>query len=395
MPPTLPSVSDSALTIEEVASQLQSAGVRRIHVLAWRDLDDPDAGGSEVHADEFSRRWAEVGFDIVHRTSSLAGVRSAHERNDYRVCSRGGRLSVFPRVIGSELLRREGSYDAMVEVWNGVPWFTPLWVRRPKVVFLHHVHGPMWNQILPKPIAGLGRALEARMAPPFYRRTLVLTPSDATRDELLELGFRPERVQAIPNGVDPSFCPGGARSKVPLVLAVGRLAPVKRFEALVDSVVHARRVVPGLKLQIVGSGPLEGPLREQIARHGAQEYIHFLGHVGHQELIDLYRSAWVVSSASLAEGWGLTLTQAAACGTPAVATDISGHRSSVVDGVTGVLAPVERLGDALADVLTDGELRARLGAAARERAITLTWDRVARDMLSALAGEASRRRSAS
>ena len=56
-------------TIEQVAADLQASGIRRIHVLAWRDLDDPDAGGSEVVADEFSRRWAAVGFQITHRTS--------------------------------------------------------------------------------------------------------------------------------------------------------------------------------------------------------------------------------------------------------------------------------------------------------------------------------------
>jgi glycosyltransferase involved in cell wall biosynthesis len=377
--------------IDQIAADLQAAGIRRIHVLAWRDLDDPDAGGSEVHADEFSRRWAELGFEVQHRTSSLAGSTSHHRRNGYQVVSRGGRMTVFPRAIASELLRRRGGYDAMVEVWNGVPWFTPLWSRVPKVVFLHHVHGPMWNQILPRPAAGLGRALEARLAPPFYRRTLVLTPSDATREELLELGFRADRVQAIPNGVDPSFSPGGSRSPTPLVAAVGRLAPVKRFEALVDAVVEARRRVPGLQLQIVGRGPMEAPLREQIAAHEADDYIHFLGHVDHDQLVDLYRSAWVVASASLAEGWGLALTEAAACATPAVASDIRGHRSSVVDGVTGVLAPVEKLGEALAELLLDDERREQLAHAARERATTLTWDRVARDMLAALAAETSRR----
>ena len=59
----------------------------------------------------------------------------------------------------------------------------------------------------------------------------------------------------------------------------------------------------------------------------------------------------MVGSASLAEGWGLSLTEGAACGTPGVATDISGHRCSVVDGVTGVLASEDRLAAALAAVL--------------------------------------------
>ena len=80
----------------------------------------------------------------------------------------------------------------------------------------------------------------------------------------------------------------------------------------------------------------------------------------------------------------ITLTEAAACGTPAVATDISGHRSSVVDGVTGVLAPLEQLGTTIADVLLDDSRRSALAAAALERARTLTWDRVAVGVLAAL-----------
>ena len=92
------------------------------------------------------------------------------------------------------------------------------------------------------------------------------------------------------------------------------------------------------------------------------------------------------------EGWGLTMTEAAACGTPAVATDISGHRSSVVDGVTGVLAPLERLGEALADVLLDDRRRDSMAAAALARARTLTWDASALGILRSLHGQVMGRR---
>ncbi len=158
----------SEQTCDEIAAELLDRGIRRIHVLAWRDLDDPDAGGSELHADEFSRRWAAAGLEITHRTSGLAGETVVHDRHGYRVVSRGGRFSVFPRTIVSELLRREGRFDAMVEIWNGVPWFSPVWTKQPRLTFLHHIHGPMWNQILPGPAATLGRALEAA-----YRATLL------------------------------------------------------------------------------------------------------------------------------------------------------------------------------------------------------------------------------
>lgn len=368
------------------AHDLIRHGIRRVHVLAWRDLDDPDAGGSEVHADEFMRRWADHGLEVLHRTSAAAGLPSTARRNSYDVVRRGSRYSVFPRTIASELTGRMGRYDALVEIWNGVPWFSPIWCRRPRITILHHVHGPMWDQILPGPLAAFGRTLEARIAPPFYRRTEMVTPSDATREELLELGFRPDRVTAIPNGTDPAFRPGGARTPDPSIVAVARLAPVKRLSLLVDAALAARERVPRLTLTIVGNGPDRPALEQQVAAAGAGDWVDFVGHVDHDELVGLYQRSWIVASASLAEGWGLSLTEAAGCGTPAVATDIRGHRSSVVDGVTGVLADPADLADAMVRVLTDEALRTRLGHAARERATTLTWDASALGIMRVLHG---------
>jgi glycosyltransferase involved in cell wall biosynthesis len=380
-------MSASDASISQLAADMIGVGCRRVHVLAWRDLDDPDAGGSEVHADHFMRRWAEAGLEVTHRTSFALGQPAVAMRNGYRVVRRGSRYSVFPRAVAAEVLHSR-EYDALVEVWNGVPWFSPVWCHKPRIAFLHHVHGPMWDQILPGPLASVGRALEARLAPPFYRRTLTLTPSDATREELLELGFRAERVVAVNNGVEEMFQPGGSRAAVPTVVCVGRLAPVKRQDALIDAAVVAKQRVPDLRLVLVGEGPLRLELEARIAHHRAEDWIQLAGRLSHEELIDLYRSAWVVASASLAEGWGLTLTEAAACGTPAVATDINGHRSSVVDGVTGVLAPLERLGDTMADVLLDAARRERLGVAALARARTLTWESSARGVLQALHDQA-------
>ena len=378
-------------SIPELAAELLAVGCRRVHVLAWRDLDDDDAGGSEVHADHFMSRWAAAGLEVTHRTSFAVGQPETAERNGYQVVRRGSRYSVFPRTVIAETVL-QGRYDAMVEIWNGVPWFSPVWCRRPRINFLHHVHGPMWDQILPGPLASFGRVLEARLAPPFYRRTLTVTPSDATRDELLHLGFRPDRTVAVNNGVEEMFQPGGVRADVPTVVCVGRLAPVKRQDQLIEAAVVAKRRVPDLQLVIVGDGPLRPVLEAHIAGHDAHDWIHLAGKLSHAELIALYQRAWLVSSASLAEGWGLTLTEAAACGTLAVATDINGHRSSVVDGVTGVLAPLERLGDTLADVLLDHQRREVLAANALARARTLTWEASATGVLAALHGEVMRNR---
>lgn len=353
---------------------LRRRGVRRIHVLAWRDLDDRDAGGSEVHADELMRRWAGQGLEVLHRTSAAVDLPATARRNGYAVVRRGTRYSVFPRTVAAEVAHRMGRYDALVEIWNGVPWFSPLWCRRPHLTVLHHVHGPMWDQLLPGPFAMLGRALEARIAPPFYRRGLTVTPSTATREELLELGFRPDRVVAVDNGVDPFFRPGESKTDHPSIVAVGRLAPVKRFGLVISAALAARQRVPGLTVTIIGDGPLLPELQRQVDEAGAADWITLPGHVERDELLTHYQRAWLVVSGSLAEGWGLSLTEAAACGTPAVATDIRGHRSSIIDGVTGLLVPPPRLGDTIADVLLDAACRRRLAAAALARARTLTWD---------------------
>ena len=361
-------------SIDELVADVIAHGVRRVHVLAWRDLDDPDAGGSELHADEVLRRWAARGLEIVHRTSAAVGLPPTARRHGYDVVRRGSRYTVFPRAAIAELTGRMGRSDALIEVWNGVPWFSPVWYRRPHMTILHHVHGPMWDQLMPPPFAGAGRLLEARVAPPFYRRTHTVTPSEATREELIELGFRPDLVTAVDNGVDPYFSPGGDRSPHPTVVAVGRLAPVKRFELLLEAIERARVEVPDLRVRIAGDGPLRPDLERWIDEHGAGEWARLLGAVPHGQLRDEYRQAWLVASASLAEGWGLSLTEGAACGTPAVATDIRGHRCSVVDGRTGLLVAPDDLGPTIAALINDPDRRERLATAALARARTLTWE---------------------
>lgn len=369
---------------------LRQRGIRRVHVLAWRDLDDADAGGSEVHADEVMRRWADLGLDVLHRTSYAAGLPTEAVRNGYRVVRRGSRYTVFGRTVASELTRRMGPYDALVEIWNGVPWFSPIWCRRPRVTVLHHVHGPMWDQMLPGPLGPAGRFLESRLAPPFYRRGLTVTGAETSRDELLELGFRPDRVLAVPYGVDPRFSPGGTKTAQPSVVAVGRLAPVKRFDRVIDAVVAARREVDGLTATIVGRGPLADELQARIDAAGAGGYIRLAGRVDDADLIDLYRSSWLVTSGSIAEGWGLSLTEGAGCGTPALATDIRGHRNSVLDGRSGVLVPPERLATTMVELLHDRPWLDRLAAGAREWGASLTWERSALGLTAALHAEVLR-----
>ncbi|HZU72580.1 MAG TPA: glycosyltransferase family 4 protein [Acidimicrobiales bacterium] len=382
----------SAGAIEEKLGDLAAAaGLQRIHIVAWRDLDDPEAGGSELHASTIARAWAAAGIEVTVRTSSFEPGPVIVTRDGYRVVRKSGRYLAFARTALSGGLNRAGPRDALVEIWNGMPFFSPLWARCPRVVFLHHVHAEMWRMVLPPRLARLGEVIEFRLAPPVYRRTPVVTLSESSRHEIVDrLGLAPANVSVVAPGVDPRFVPLPAnRSTDPLVVAVGRLVPVKRFGLLIDALVQLRNRHPRLRAVIVGEGYERPALEAQIRASGAGDWLALPGRLSDDELVELYQRAWVVASSSAREGWGMTLTEAGACGTPAVATDIAGHRDAVVPGVTGLLSA--RAGDLAADldaVLSGPALRRRLGEAARRRAAGLSWDATALGTLRVVAAAA-------
>jgi glycosyltransferase involved in cell wall biosynthesis len=386
-----PSASDTG-KLGDLAAE---SGLHRVSMLAWRDLDDPEAGGSEVHASTVAQYWAEAGLEVTMRTSFAAGKPQMSWRDGYRVIRKAGRYMVFPRAAFSEMMGWHGGRDGLVEIWNGMPFFSPMWARTPHITFLHHIHGVMWDMTLPPRLARAGRFIESRVAPPAYHWTPIVTLSESSKHELVEeLHFKSSRVTVVPPGIDQRFSPGGTRAGHPLVVAVGRLVPVKRFDLLIDALVAVKQRLPELRAVIVGEGYERESLEARLRETRADDWISLSGHLTDQELVELYRSAWVIASASAREGWGMTLSEAAACGTPAVATRIAGHLDAVAEGQSGLLTGEGRedLSAALARVLGDDDLRTRLSAGAREQAARYTWGATALGTLDVLAREAIRMR---
>jgi glycosyltransferase involved in cell wall biosynthesis len=386
-------ITEKSLSDPSLQAMVEESGLTRVHFLAWRDLADPEAGGSEVHADKVAEAWASAGLDVTMRTAAAAGQREYGKRNGYSVVRKAGRYTVFPRTALSGAIGRTGPRDGLVEIWNGMPFFSPLWARCPRIVFLHHVHAEMWRMVLPPKLAKIGETIEFKAAPPFYRSTQIVTLSNSSRDEIIELlGLPARNITVVPPGIDQRYQPGGHRSPHPLVVAVGRLVPVKRPDQLVAALVEVKRRVPALEAVLVGEGYERDALETQIRAAGAEGWLHLPGRVSDGELVELYRRAWVLTSASAREGWGMTLTEAAACGTPSVVTDIAGHRDSADPDVSGILVPTPSdLPPALVRVLTDEAERSRLSAGALAHAARFTWEATARGTFSVLAAEARRR----
>jgi glycosyltransferase involved in cell wall biosynthesis len=378
----------------QIGRMAEEAGVRRVDVVAWRDRDDVEAGGSELHADEILRRWAEGGIDVRLWTSRVDGAARQIRRNGYTVNRRAGRYAVFPRTAVAGFRGKIGTGDGLVEIWNGMPFFSPVWSRVPRIVLLHHVHAEMWDMVLSPTLARLGRTVEHRLAPPLYRKSQIVTLSEsARRDLVVRLKHPAERVSVVPPGVDPRFSPGGRRHPTPLVIAVGRLVPVKRFDLFIEAMVRLKEIQPGLEAMIVGEGYERPALEAQIAAAGAGRWLSLPGRLPDKDLIAAYRRAWVVSSTSSHEGWGMTLTEAAACGTPAVATRIPGHEDAVIEGESGFLvSTLAGLVEAAGSILANPMLRRRLSQGALRRVEDMTWERTASMALEALVAQIARGR---
>jgi glycosyltransferase involved in cell wall biosynthesis len=391
VPPPDPIDADDPTGPAKLGDLAAESGLRRVHILAWRDLADVEAGGSELHASTVAARWANAGMEVTMRTSYAQGAPPETVRDGYRVVRRAGRYLVFPRAVAAELSGRHGRRDGLVEIWNGVPFFSPIWARGPRVTWLHHVHEDMWPMVLPPGLARAGQFLERRLAPPFYRRTSIITLSESSRTHLLDrLRLPAHNVHVVPPGIDGRFHPGHEKTAEPSILAVGRLMPSKAFDELIDLVHRVRDRVPA-RLTIVGEGYDRDDLERRISVLGAEEWCELVGRVDDNELLRRYRQTWIVASTSRSEGWGMTLTEAAACGTPAVATRIPGHIDAVVDGVGGILVDSsDEFVSAVERVLVDHDLRRRLRDGALRRAADLTWDRTAYDTLKVLAATTNR-----
>jgi phosphatidylinositol alpha-1,6-mannosyltransferase len=198
----------------------------------------------------------------------------------------------------------------------------------------------------------------------------------------------------------------GLPSDAPLVLGVSRLVPRKGFDVLIDAIARLEhRGTPGpggtgVHLALAGAGRDRGRLRRRAAGAGLGGRFHLLGRVSDADLAGLYGSADVFAMLCRerwggleAEGFGIVFLEAAACATPSVAGRSGGAEDAVVDGVTGfVVAPRDAgaVADALDAVLSDPDLRNRLGAAGRARAeAEFAYDALAARLAPLAAGDVS------
>lgn len=361
----------------------------RILIVNWNDRENPQGGGAEVHLHEIFGRIARRGHTVDLLASGWHGCAPRVTLDGIDVHRVGSRYT-FPlharRYFRRHLASR--NYDVLIEDLNKIPLYTPLWGGPPVLALVHHFFGETIFREANAPMATTVWLAE-RGLPLVYRKLPFVAVSESTADDLAGRGIPRDSVTVIYNGIDPDvFTPEpGARAPEPLFAYVGRL---KKYKGI-DIVVRAFAALdhPTARLEIAGTGDYLGDLRELVDSLGIASRVRFRNYITHAEKIGLLRRAWSTVLASPKEGWGITNIEAAACGTPVIASDSPGLRESVISGETGFLVPhgdVAAFAEAMRKLAGSLELVERLGIAGRRFAERFTWERSATDTLSHLSG---------
>ena len=358
-----------------------------ILVLADRDWTHPQGGGNGTNLFAQIARWVAWGHKVTMVTGDYPGAKKVEQMGPDLVVHRmGGRVTVFPRSIWTVLRGVGRDADVVLEVVNGITFLTPLWLRKPRVVLVHHVHDDLYRGEFGRLGAVLAWVLETLPLRYLYRHAPVLTISRSARDDLVRLGIPPDNITVEYLGVEPGAFRRGTRAAEPRLLYLGRLKAYKRIELVLDVL----EAIPEATLDIAGDGDHREALDAEIERRGLSSRVHRHGFVDEDTKAELYGRAWISLTASSSEGWSLTVMEAALCGTPSGALAVGGLPESIVDGETGVLAQEpDELCRRVREVVDDPDLRERMGEAADRRARTFTWERVSEANLEVLRKEAA------
>jgi glycosyltransferase involved in cell wall biosynthesis len=354
----------------------------RILVVNWQDRLNPQAGGAETHLHEIFGRLAGRDHRVTLLVSGWADAPARETVDGMEVHRTGGRYT-FNLTAPAYYRRRlkDQHFDIMVEDLNKVPLMSPMWATHPVTLLVHHLFGATAFQEASLPMAAATWLLERPLGR-VYRDVPTMAVSRSTAEDLGTRGLPRDDIAVIPNGVDLGHCtPGDAPPfDTPTLLYLGRLKRYKRVDLPIRAVAALRREGLPVRLIVAGTGDHVDALRALVRELGLEEAVEFRGFVTEEEKLTLFRRAWVHVLTSPKEGWGITNLEAAACGTPTIASDSPGLRDSVVDGETGFLVPhgdVDALAARIRTLLDDRALRERMGHQALSFAQRFTWDRAA------------------
>ncbi len=352
---------------------------KNILIFNWRDTTHVWAGGAEKYIHELAKRWVETGYTV----SVFCGNDGHQPRyqviDGVKIIRRGGFYTVYLWAFLYFMTHFRKNVSVVIDSENGIPFFTPLYARKNKFLLIHHIHQEVFRTHLQFPFSYLAIFLESTIMSFVYRGHKVITVSNSSKKEIENLKFTDEKnITVVTPGVDLTLYKRMAKTPFPSLVYLGRLQPYKNTEVIIKAFKIIKESFSDAKLFIAGTGENLSMLKRMSHELHLDDSISFLGKVSEEEKIILLGTSWMMIQPSMIEGWGITVIEANASGTPVIASNVNGLKDSVRHMKTGILVEVGNIDEfvaAIALLLKDKNLRNTLSKDAYVWAQNFSWNK--------------------
>lgn len=360
---------------------------KKILFLSWRDIKAPKKGGAEIFTHEMIKRLDKEKYEIIHFSPEYDGGESEEVIDGIKYIREGGNLGVILKAKQYYSQNKE-AIDYVVDQCNTHRFFTKFWVEKEKrIFFIHQLTREIWDMNTSFPVNVIGRTTET----PFLRLSKddsTITVSESTRNDLVDIGFDPDKITILPEGID--FIPWNPnefklKEEDPTFIYVGRYSNYKGIDKVVEAYCKVKKDYPKAKLWVVGKKKEDyidevlNPIVERYEKEniGVSSDITYWGFVSEEKKLELMSRAHCLLFPSLREGWGLIITEAAAVGTPSIGFDSAGIRDALKKGEAGYLCKdntIEELVYHMKSVVEDEDKYSQMRKAAYEYSLNFHWE---------------------
>lgn len=359
----------------------------KILIFNWRDPKHSWAGGGEIYIFEQASRWIKMGHEVsVFCGEDIENKLPNYEEIDkIRIYRKGNRFTLYFWAMWLYLKEFRKSADIIVDVVNGIPFFTPLFCSKPKVCIVYHIHNKQFFYEIPFPLNYIGFFIEKFIFPLIYSKLPVIAISKTTKLQLIKYGFSPKNIYIVYCGINVNRSSAKLKAtkyKHPTLLYLGRIKKYKRVDMLVNIFPAIVRIVPKAKLIIAGWGTEASIITDKVMKSPYRRKISLMGPVSNTEKKELLSKSWAFINPSIGEGWSIAVIEANLYGTPAIAFKVTGLSESIQNKLTGILVRNENeLIKEATNLLKDKKTCMKLGKNAYQRAKTFSWDIAANNSL--------------
>lgn len=362
-----------------------------ILVFSWRDIKHPKAGGAEQVMHEHAKGWVKAGHKVVHFSSKMPEL-PKQEIIDGVEFKRAGYQYLGVVVAGFFYYLKNRKFDVVIDEFHGVPFFTPLYVRKPRIAVIQEIARNVWFlNPLPWPlnwIIGLIGFLGEPFVFLFYRSTHFITGSESAKKEVIGFGIPEKNITVLPHGViidkskiknKQSLVLRTKKSKIKTIVYLGVLSKDKGIEDTIKCFSILGKTHPNWNFWVIGK-PETVQFGEKIKRLvidlKLEKKIKFWGFVSQEKKFELLARSHILINLSIHEGWGLVNIEANSVGIPVVSYNSAGLVDSVKHGVSGIICQQnspEKIAEIVKNLLEEKTNYHKLSKGAISWSKNFTW----------------------